>query len=374
MLYIGIAGYGGGPSIIAYLKRILVEQRRWVTEQDFLTGVSLSQVLPGANALSTVVYLGYRLGGGPGALVTAVSFLTPSMVFMIVLSALYFAFVSLQVVQALFAGLGAVVVGLLVNALVAMGKSAIKSVTAGVIALAVFLAMLILQLSIPLAIVLSAVLGWWLLRPAVADSPSQTAAAPSATGWLAWGLGFLGVALLLWLTRQTAVTQLCLALLRVGALTFGGGYAAVALFQQEAVTLHHWLTNRQFLDGLALGQITPGPVVITATFIGYRVLGIAGAVLATVAVFLPGGLAMYFLARQHEQMKHLRWLQGMVNGIVAGFIGVLLSVTVHLTQQSVTDWKTALLALASAATLLIAKRDPLWVILGGAVLSLVLFR
>lgn len=379
MLYVGIAGYGGGPAIIAFFKEICVNRREWLSEDEFVTGVSLSQTLPGANALSIVVYLGFQLCGPVGALTAPVCFLFPSLILMTALSAGYFAYGTLPVARALFTGLGAIVVGLLLNALLVMARPAIKDIWAACIALGIFLLMQLFSLTIPLAIVASALVGLALYyRPkAEVNGNTGTVAQFSLRNelrfWGSWLIVFVVVAIVAYLTRHTATTRLLLSLLRVGILTFGGGYSSVALFQHEAVAVHHWLTNRQFVDGLALGQITPGPVLITATFIGYRVLGILGAVIATLAVFAPGGLAMYFVVHQHEQLKQLRWLQAMVRGIIAGFIGVLLAVMVSLSIQSITGWKTALFALASAAVLIFAKKDPLWVIIGGAILSVLVF-
>lgn len=377
MLYIGIAGYGGGPAIIAYLKQVVVDRHKWMTEEQYLTGISLSQLLPGATALGVVVYLGYRLRGTLGALIAPICFLFPSMVLMTALSALYFAFGNFPVVRALFIGLGAVVVGLLLNAILVMGRSAIRDIPAGCIAVAIFLLMLWRPIPIPLIVIISAFAGLIIYTRTLGQAEAAEIVPPPRPPVRFWWGSLLALAVvgvLLALTARTTATSLFLALLRVGALTFGGGYTSVPLFQHEAVVVHHWLTNREFLDGLALGQITPGPVLITATFIGYHVLGVLGAVLGTIAVFLPGGLAMFYVAHIHEYVQHLRWLQVMVRGIVAGFIGVLLHVTLQITQQSITDWKTVLIALASAFMLIVLKKDPLWVILGGAVLSLVLFR
>jgi len=379
MCYVGIIGYGGGPSIIAFLKDIFVNRKAWMTEEDFLTGVSLSQLLPGANAMATVVYIGYRMQGSLGAAIAPVAFIFPSTVLMIALSALYFLYGSLHIVLVLFTGLGAVVIGLLVNAVIVMGRSAIKNIWAALIALAVLLTMLCWKdAQILLIVPACALLGLLIFRnpredaSAAAAPPAETVPTPP---WFWWStlVVLLAVVLLFVLTAQSPVTRMFLALLRVGVFTFGGGYASVPLFQQVAVSQYHWLTLQQFRDGIALGQVTPGPVLITSSFIGYRVLGILGGVLGTIAVFMPGALAMFFVAHQSERFVHLRWLQAMVRGIVAGFIGVILAVTIHLGQQSITDWKTLILAIASAFVLTVLKRDPIWVILGGAVLSMLLF-
>ena len=171
------------------------------------------------------------------------------------------------------------------------------------------------------------------------------------------------------LLRGSLLTQLLLATLRVGTFTFGGGYASIPLYQHEAVAIHGWLSAAQFKDGIALSQVTPGPVLITATFIGYKVFGILGAVCGSLAVFTPGCVAMFLLAHLDERIRGLCWLQAMVRGVVAAFIGLILNVTIRLAMQSLTDLRTIGLAVVAAVVLILWRRDPLWVILGTAIVS-----
>lgn len=374
--YIGIAGYGGGPAIIAYTHQYFVLRKGWVSEHDFQLGLSLSQVLPGAQALSVITFLGYRLGGAWGALVASACFLAPATLLMIALSALYFAFGQLPIVQVLFKGLGAVVVALLVNATWSMGRTALKDRRGMVIALAAFLTLLWLHTAVLVVIVAAAGVGALLYpRQPLPLTEDETTGNP-ARGKALWGWGLVVLVVLgalLYITWESTATQLFLAMLRVGVFTFGGGYASVPLLQHEVVT-HQWLTIRQFLDGIALGQVTPGPVLITGTFIGYHVLGVWGAVLGTLAIFAPGGIAMFFLTRQHHRIRQLRWLWAMVRGVVAAFIGVLLFVTIQLAGQSLTDWKTVVLAAIGIVALMIWRRDPLWVILATLLASPFLFH
>jgi len=172
-----------------------------------------------------------------------------------------------------------------------------------------------------------------------------------------------GVSRALWAILQTPSA----------GLSHGGGFAAVPLFQHEAVLVHHWPSTRQFLDGIALGQVTPGSVMITATFVGYRVFGVLGAIVGTLAVLTPSCLAVFLLAQRQESVSKALWAQAMIKGIVAGFIGILAFVIVHLAGHSLVDWKTVALFLAALAVLLFGKKDPLWVVLGGAILSPILF-
>ncbi|MHB0939481.1 MAG: chromate efflux transporter [Armatimonadota bacterium] len=398
-LYIGITGYGGGPAIIALMHRYFIHRRGWVDEHDFQIALSLSQVLPGAQAVSVITYLGFRLGGMPGAIIAPLGLIGPATVLMIGLSALYFRFGQVPFVEALFIGLGAVVVALLAYATLNMGRVMLKDRRALPVSIAAFALLTAYNLlprfvahptvawllaglrDVPvvlLVVVAAAFAGLLIYRKLPltnGDARPEGERLPPRWFWLALlaAVTLLGGAL--WLLRGQSLVQLALGLLRVGAFTFGGGYAAIPFFQHEALVTHDWLADRkQFLDGIALGQVTPGPVLITAAFIGYRVFGIAGALLATLAVFTPGVVAMFVLAHLHEHIRKLAWLQAMVRGVVAAFIGLLLSVTIDLALTSLTDWRTILMAAAAAVVLIVWKKDPLWVILGAALISPFIFH
>jgi len=399
-LYIGIIGYGGGPAIIALMHRYFIDRRHWVDEHDFRIALSISQVLPGAQAMSVIAFLGFRLRGALGAIVAPLGLILPATMLMIVLSAMYFRLGQLAIVQALFTGLSAVVVALLAYVTLIMGRVMIRDRRALVIAAGAFMLLTafnllpyfaarpavawLLSVLDDLPVVLFVVLtggaaGLLLYRklplPAGDEEPNGQAGLPAREFWLALLVVVVLAAVVLLLARGTLAGQLVLALLRVGAFTFGGGYAAIPFFQHEALVSHHWLASqRQFLDGIALGQVTPGPVLITAAFIGYRVLGTGGALLATLAVFTPGVAAMFVLAHLHEKIRRLQWLQAIVRGVVAAFVGLLLSVTIQLGIASLTDWRAILLALVAASVLIVWKRDPIWVILGGAIVSPFLFH
>lgn len=370
-----MTGYGG-PAIVGYMKQVFVERRKWITEHEFITGLSLSQLLPSATGVNTIEFLGYRTAGTPGAIIAPLLFITPALLLMTVLSAIYFKYGQLAAVKALFTGLGAVVIALIINAVVCLGRSAIKDWWAAGIAVIGFAIVRFLHQSIPTVIGVSALAGFLIYRRRIrpAENGSDAASGVSAWFWLRVLLLVALVGTILTLTARTLTSTLLLSMLHVGVFTFGGGFMSIPIFQHQAVEIHHWLTNREFLDGIALGQVTPGPVLITAVFIGYKVLGVVGALLAGLAIFAPGAIGMFVIAHQHERVSHLVWLQAMVKGIVAGFIGVLLTVVIRLGVQSIVDWKTAVLPLVALIALQWKKVDPLWVILGGALISLVIFR
>ncbi len=360
------------------MKQVFVEKKKWVTEQEFITGLSLSQLLPSATGVNTIEFLGYKVGGSWGAVIAPVCFITPALLLITMLSAVYFRFGKLPVIESLFVGIGAVVVSLIINAAISMGKSAIKDWSAAGVALLGFVIVRFLKLPIPAVVVVSAFAGFLIYRRKLAASAQGICAQEPGRSLLGYWIGTgvvvgLVVAALI-LTSRSYLSGLLLSILHVGVFTFGGGFMSIPLFQNQAVEVHGWLTNRQFLDGIALGQITPGPVLITAAFIGYKVLGFWGALLAGLTIFSPGAVGMFVVAHQHERVSHLVWLQAMVKGIVAGFMGVLLSVIVRLGTQSITDWRTALLAALALVALLWKKVDPLWVIGIGAAVSIVVFR
>jgi chromate transporter len=167
--------------------------------------------------------------------------------------------------------------------------------------------------------------------------------------------------------------ELGLVFVKIGALIWGGGFAAIPFIQQEVVTARGWLTAREFIDGVALGQVTPGPVAITATFIGFKVQGLAGAFVATVAVFLPSFLLIIGLIHVYRKVKDHALVRGFLSGVMPAVVGMLLSATVFIGQTAVTGAAPALVALLSLALLLRFRADPLWLVLGGGALGLLLF-
>jgi chromate transporter len=193
----------------------------------------------------------------------------------------------------------------------------------------------------------------------------------SAQGWVI--AATLGIGLVmgpyLW---DPLLSQLNLLLMKLGALAFGGGFTLIPLIQAEVVARLGWLTTREFIDGIALGQITPGPIIITATFVGYRIAGVLGAVLSTIAVFFPSFLVLVGVLPHFDRIKRLQVVQVMIRGVLAGFIGLLVFVLWQFGQASLVDWKT--LALAAAAVLALRWKADLLLIVGvTALLSVLIF-
>jgi chromate transporter len=386
--YIGIIGYGG-PAILALMKKNFVHEKEWVSEKEFMNSLSLAQILPGATGVSVMGYIGFKLHKLWGGILAPLFYILPATIFMIVLSWAYFTFGNLSFVQALFAGLGALVVALLVNATLILGKSVFKKITIKdwkgfTISLAIFIGTFFLKINIIWLILLAGALGFIFFyfthefenekakRGEVLLTEPNTINRESLSlkDWtpvILVSVVFM-FGLLLPYTRSLITT-----FLGIGAFAFGGGFTTIPLIQYQVVNAHNWLTVKQFVDGIALGQITPGPVFITATFIGYRVAAILGALMATLAIFTPSLTAMILLADIHGRVQNLKIVKVVIKGFLSGFIGLLVAVTLQFAFKSLVSWQAWLIFALAISWLMILKKNSVWAILGTVALSLLIF-
>jgi chromate transporter len=290
-------------------------------------------------------------------------------------------------VQSLFAGLGALVVALLVNATWMLGKSVFKKITwqdwkGFFIALVAFVGTFFLKINVIYLILSAGVLGFlfYYFTKEFEDEKSKKGEAilsesaqtirMTARDWLAVAvLG--GVVLVGFLLPQ--IRSLIIAFVTTGLFAFGGGFTIIPLIQHQVVDVHHWVTLQQFINGIALGQVTPGPILITATFVGYKVMGVLGALFATLAIFLVPILSMMALADIHAKIRDLKLVKVVVKGFLAGFIGLLTAITLQFAFKSLISWQAWLIFGASLAWIMYLKKDSLWAILGTVALSLLIF-
>ena len=384
-LYVGATGYGG-PAILAQMKRKFVDERGWLGEKDFVDALNLAQILPGASGVSLMGYIGHKLRRPWGGILAPACYVLPAAVLMLGASWAYFRYQGIKVVQSLFTGLGALVVALLIYATFKLGQSVFKQSAASkyqgaLIASLAFLGLCFWHLN---GIVLNAgagLLGFvfysFIGRSRHHDSATKPIAPMTAkhTALRRSFAPFLAaVTVALGMTCFPRTRQLFATFFGIGTFAFGGGFAAIPLIQSTVVDHLHWLTLAQFRDGIALGQITPGPVFITATFIGYKVMGVAGALMATVAIFMPSLAAMIALSEVHNAIRDLQPVQAIIRGILAGFIGMLAAVTLQFAVTSLVAWQTWLICCGSLTLVGYYKKDVLWAIAGTAVMSPLLFR
>jgi chromate transporter len=381
--------------------QLVVQKKRWVTREQADHGLALVQLYPGPIMVDFTAYVGYRLRGVTGALMAVLGFVLPSFALMIALSAVYFATGSVPIVHALFAGLDALVVGFVLNLTLDFGQRSLKGPVQATLAVVAF-AVMLFGLNALIAILVALVVGAFLLRPASTAAAQEHASGPAAPASggptsaatsmptaapvSAAPLGQLATAhvrgLKLWLpiaataavvgaaavaaaVRGGTSGALTLSFLKIGSVAFGNGATIMPLIQADAVTHYHWLTMSQFADGIALGQITPGPFLITAAFVGYKVGGLLLALLATFAIFAPSFAMTLVFTEIFEHLHTLSWVRGALAGILAAFVGLLAVVTLQL--GGVTHGRAGLLTLAAIAFIAVRffKLDVLWVFAGG---------
>ena len=384
VLYIGFIGYGG-PAILAQMKKTLVHDREWIAEKEFMDALGLAQILPGATGVSVLGYVGYRLYKFWGGILLPLCFVLPATTAILILSWAYFAYGNLSFIRPFFIGLGALVVALLVNGTIKLGQSVFKKfdrqdVMGSTIALATFTSAFFLHINIVWLILSSGLTGiaFFYFIPGSEGGPSKPGASNSVSAdrptMKLRTLDFLPVLLVaaveIAILFIPQVNHVFLTFINIGLLAFGGGFTSIPIIQHQIVDNLHWLNIHQFMDGIALGQVTPGPVLITATFIGYKVLGLKGALAATLGVFTPSITLMIALSGLHGKARNSKMVKAIVKGLLSGFIGLLVSVTVQFAVKSLLSWQAWLIFVVSLIVMLYFKKDILWAILGTVLFSI----
>jgi len=388
-LHTGATAYGG-PAMFAQIKKKFVTEKKWINEKEVLDVLSFVQILPGATGILTMACIGYKLREVKGALVVSFFFILPTFLAITFLSYLYFNFRDLALVKSLFTGLGAMVVALLINAVVTLGKTVFPKFTVRyykgfLIAALIFMFSFWLRINFVYLIIDAGILGFLSYyftgeyeRVSESDSPVlpdfNKGLISNAVAWLAPYSVFIiaNLVILFIVLFFPALQELFLSFFKIGLLAFGGGFNSIPLIQHEIISVHHWLTLSEFRDGIALGQITPGPVLITSAFIGYKVYGFIGAVTAAVGIFTPSLVLLFLLYNVHTKLTKLPAINVIMKGILAGFIGLLISTTIHFGIESLFDWRTWLIFSLSLIALLKFKIDPLWIIIGTLIISVLI--
>jgi len=370
-LRLGMTAFGG-PSMIAYMRTMAVEKKRWLDMQTFSDGVALCQMLPGATAMQTAAYVGLKTRGVLGAGASFVGFGLPAFLLMMVLAALYANTRELPVVLAAFSGLQAIIVAIVANATVSFGGATMKNWRALVIA---GLAAMLFGLNVnPIYVVLLAALAGLVIMRPPQSATGQLASSPVAYPYTRPLLLILSVAvsgfLLLFLFDRT-LFELARLMFRIDVLAFGGGFASVPLMLHEVVHVRDWIDSETFMNGIVLGQVTPGPIVITATFVGYLVSGPLGGVIATISIFLPSFVVLVGVSPHFDRLRTSLSFHKVIGGVLCSFVGLLLTVTIRFALDVQWDVSHALLA-GSALVALLLKVDILWVVLAGALLSIIM--
>lgn len=358
-LEIGAIGFGGGMAVIALMEREFVRRYHWVEEDEFLHGAGLGQIL-GPFAVNTSLFIGYRVRGIVGGLVAALAFLLPSVVLVIALSWLYFTFHTILSLQRALIGVEPVVIALIVSAALSMGGRAVRSWPTILLALLACAAS-VLHVS-PVWILAVAGAGGLVLRlgrPAralavsagVLASSKTAAATPVVVAAVAPAVVPVTAAL-----PTVGWLNLIGTFFKVGLVFFGGGFVLIPVLHHRLVSDLGWLTQSEFMDGVAISQLTPGPIAVLATFAGYRVAGVTGALAATAALFLPAIVLMVFISHFYERLRHLAAAKDFLAGIVPAVVGLVVAAALALAPGTLSWQRPTGIALALAALWLLVWR------------------
>jgi chromate transporter len=365
-LKLGVTAFGGPAAHIAMLRDETVVRRQWLTDDYFLDLVGATNLIPGPNSTEMVIHVGYLRAGWRGLLVAGTLFILPAATIVLVLAWAYVQFGTTPTGEALFYGIKPVVIAVVAQALWGLGRTALRGpLLFGIGAAAAALYLLGFN---ELIILFGSALVVLLVETVLRLSPGQLGAAVAAP--------FAGLPLTLLPTLfQTApvpvsLTTLFLTFLKIGSVLYGSGYVLLAFLRNDFVERLGWLSEQQLLDAVAIGQMTPGPVFTTATFVGYLVAGVPGAVLATVGIFVP---AFVFVALLHPLVPRLRgnpWTAAMLDGVNVAALGLMAAVTWLLGREAIVDPLTATIAIVAAVLLIRFRVNSAWLVLAGAVVGL----
>lgn len=363
-LKLGFTAFGGPAAHIAMLHDETVVRRRWTTEQHFLDMLGVTNLIPGPNSTEMVIHTGYEHQGWRGLVVAGTLFILPAASIVLILAWLYVRYGSTPNGEWLLYGVKPVIIAVVAQALWNLGRTAIKrAVLAG----------------ITVAVLALYLLGWnelaLLFGGGIVAVLALAARRIPQNGGLALAIlpvGGLKLPTFLAVAADAAVPysplRLFLTFLKIGSVLYGSGYVLLAFLQGDFVERYGWLTQQQLLDALAIGQVTPGPVFTTATFVGYLAGGFPGAVLATLGIFIP---AFILVAAVNPLVPRLRSSPWMSDGVNVAAIGLMAAVTIELGRAALIDWLTMTLAAISAVLLIRYKVNSAWLVLGGAVVGLV---
>lgn len=364
-LYYGVAGFGGGYSVLAQLRRDLVDERRWIDAEEFLIFAELSKSLPGTPATSLIALLGQRMGGTFGGILAATAFLLPSMFLMIVCGAGYSVMRRAMWLGAFFDGMNAAMVGVVAATTLDLGRSALRN--RWDVAASLGCAGLLAARVVGEPVIAVTAIAFGMARGASRPRKPEPSDGPAPKGERLHGLSPWMVLLG---SGFGALTGLVRVFVPIGVTTFGGGLAMIPAIEHTVVVEQHWLDATTFADAVALGQITPGPVAICATFIGYRVGGLLGALSTTLAMFAPAIAVTLAVGHSIDHFRQSPLVAGALRALAPAVIGMLAAATFSLGHAGVPTWHAAVVALVSFGFLVRFKVSPLWPLACGGLIHL----
>ncbi len=369
-LRLGTTAFGGPAAHIAMMEDEVVRRRQWVPREKFLDLLGAANLIPGPTSTEMAIYIGYLCKGWAGLLLAGVCFIAPAMIIVIGFAWAYVRFGNLPQITWLFYGVKPVVIAIILQALWQLGRTAVKSKFLGALAIiAVVLDFLGINI---LAVLFGTGLLSGLRQGIIQDRWQDrkallimllAAGAFLAAAYFAAGLSSTS-------RVELGLLPLFLFFVKVGSIVFGSGYVLLAFLQTDLVAHWHWLTTTQLLDAIAVGQVTPGPVFTTATFIGYLLAGLPGALVATAGIFLPSFVLVAVSSPLIPRLRKSAVAGAFLDGVIVASLALMTVVTWRLGRDAVIDLPTALTAIASAVLLMRFRLNSLWLVLGGAIIGL----
>jgi chromate transporter len=371
-LKLGTIGFGGPVAHIAMMEEDVVKRRKWITREHFLDLVGATNLIPGPNSTEMAIHIGYIRAGLWGLVVSGLSFILPAVMITGTLAWMYVRFGTTPAVEPFLAGIKPAVISVIAVAVYRLGKTAAKSTEVILIGVGVGGASLA-GLNEIIALIAGGLIG-------IVLSWIKKTGSAGKVGWIGWAAPLVGYSLSM-LNRSEAMAAVAMAaaqataaplwklglfFLKVGSVLYGSGYVLVAFLEGGLVQEYGWLTTRQLLDAIAIGQFTPGPVLSTATFVGYAVSGVAGAIVATVAIFLPSFLFVLVLNPIIPRLRASKNMSAFLDAINASAISLMAAVVIRLAGATVVDWRALLIAAAAFIAGLRFKLNAAWLVAGGS--------
>lgn len=374
-LYLGITGFGGPFAFIEYMRRDLVIDKKWMTLEEFKNYFGYAQIAPGPLAFQVAVYFAYFKKGFWAAVLTLIGLVIPSFSIVLLFSIFYKEFSDISYIVWGLYGIGPVIISIIFYSGFNLTRTVFTKdifqyiLFFSAVAISVFLKVHILLLIVTFAII--AVIYYTLIEKFSKDKVSSISL--FAITAIISTVNFVSGVMTQFIEYvNTRLLDIALVFMKAGALTYGSGFVIIGVLRQDVVENFHWLTAKEFIDGIAFGQITPGPVVITSTFIGYMVSGIPGSIVATVSVFLPTFILILLLAQVIEKIKDNFYLKAAIKGANAAAIGAIITTAYFLSKDALIDYWTYGLFLAGIGILFYTKLKPYYLIILSAAAGIVI--
>ena len=364
-LKLGTIAFGGPAAHIALMEDEVVRRRRWLTRDEFLDYLGATNLIPGPNSTELAIHIGHARAGWPGLIVAGACFILPAALIVAFIGWAYVRFGALPEVSGLLYGVKPVVIAVVLQALWSLGRTALK--TRGLVALGV-VALIAVAVGVnELLILFGAAMVMIIVRRVAQARAHQTS---DARGAFALPISATAVSATAAGVAPFGLWPLFLVFLKTGAVLFGSGYVLIAFLRADLVERLGWLTERQLLDAVAVGQVTPGPVFTTATFVGYVLGGGPGAVIATIGIFLPAFIFVALSGLVLPRIRRSPMTRAVLDGVNVASLALMAAVTFQLARAALVDWVTLALALAAVLMLFRWRTNSAWLVLGGAMIGL----